>query len=218
MDEMMIRIGDKVKLLFDPAQGGMLIGDSLGLIDKVSIEVRRPVDRNHMYSQAYKYPNPNISHGSNWLRSKGYLRSKRLGVLPASYDILTKIDGLDLEIDFKLIFEESLPKVEMVKAWFFIKATKCLVEDDKETREFSLLPATKKFQQVYRGNLNTVTFTNSQGSLQLLSKQSNLFVDDRVLKQRRHAEYITQWFYDTGFPCIEEGTVFEGSWRLRYSR
>jgi len=124
MDEMMIRIGDKVKLLFDPAQGGMLIGDSLGLIDKVSIEVRRPVDRNHMYSQAYKYPNPNISHGSNWLRSRGYLRSKRLGVLPASYDILTKIDGLDLAIDFKLIFEESLPKVEMVKAWFFIKATK----------------------------------------------------------------------------------------------
>jgi len=182
----MIRIGDEVKLMFDSAQGGMCVGDSLGLIDKVSIEGRRPVDRNHMYSQAYRYPNPNISHGSNWLRSKGYLHSNRLGVLPASYEVLTKIDGLDLAIDFKLLFEESLPNVEMVKAWCFMNADKYSILDETHP----LLQASNRFELVYEGNLNTVTFTNSQGSLQLLSKQSNFFTYDRIWKHETHAEYL----------------------------
>ncbi len=213
----MTSIGDQVKLGFDLKRGGTLRHDSFGLFDTVSVEVRRPVGRSHDHSQAYKAKEPDISHGSDWFRARGYLRSRRMGMIPVSYDIYTKVDGFDVTIDFKLLFEESLPEVEMVKSWCWVKAVECLVVDGEGIHMIPLLPAQKGWEQVYRGNLNEVTFTNSQGSFELFGKQSSSFVEDRIWKHRKHAEYVTVWFLDPNFPTIEEGKSFECTWELRYS-
>lgn len=214
----MTSIGDQVKLGFAMKRGGTLRTDSFGLMDTVSIEVRRRDRRRHDHNQAYKAKNPEVSHGSDWFRARGFLRSRSMGAIPVSYDILTKVDGLDVTIDFKAVFEESLPEVEMVKSWCWFKAAECLVVDGGGTHMIPLLPAQRRWEQIYRGNLNEATFTNSQGSFKLFSKQSSSFVEDRIWKHRKHAEYVTVWFNDPSFPTIEKGKSFECTWELRYSK
>lgn len=210
-------IGDEVKLGFALKRGGTLRSDSFGLMDTVSIEVRRRDRRGQDHNQAYKAKKPDVSHGSDWFRARGFLRSTRGGVIPVSYDIHTRIDDLDVTIDFKLLFEESLPLVDMVKSWCWIKATECLVVDGEGTHMIPLLPAQRSWKQIYRGTLNEATFTNSQGSFKLFGKRSSSFVEDQLWKHRKHAEYVTVWFHDPSFPTIEEGKSFECTWELRYS-
>lgn len=212
----MITIGDRVRLAFSPLHGGALKRDSLGLIGTTSIEVHCSTDHPANYSQSYKCQRPKITHGSDWLRSKGHLRSLHSGYLPVSYDILTEIDDLDITINFSLLFEDSLTNVMVVKSWMFINAIKCLVKDAEGIKKFSLLTKSKKFQPVYRGTLNEATFTNLRGSFKLLSKQSSCFVEDRIWKQREHAECITVWLSDSP-QTIEKGRMFECTWKLRYS-
>ncbi len=214
----MTSIGDLVKLDFAHGRGGTLRCDSFGLMDTVSIEVRRRDRRRDDHNQAYKCEEPDISFGQDWLRARGYLGSRSMGAIPVSYDILTTVDGLDVTIDFKAVFEESLSLVEMVKAWCWVKATECLVVDKEGTHVIPLLPTQGGWKHFYSGVLNEITFTNSQGSFQLLSKQSSSFVEDRIWKHKKHAEYVTVWFLDPSFPTIEEGKIFECTWELRYSK
>jgi len=215
---MMVRIGEQVELGFALKHGGTLRADSFGLMDTVSVEVRQSLRHKYDHNQAYKAKKPNVSHGPDWLRARGYLRSRRKGVIPVSYDVYTRVDGLDVTIDFILLFEESLPLVEMVKAWCWVKATECLIVDEEGSHTIPLLPAWRSWEQVYRGILNEATFINSQGSFKLFGKRSSYFVEDRIWKHRKHAEYVTVWFLDPSFPTIEEGKSFECTWELRYSK
>ena len=208
----------KVKLIFSNNLGGMLTNDTFDLIKLISIEVRRSTDKLHEYSQSYKCINPDIIYGKNWYRVRGYLTSYSKGVIPVKYDILTKYNGRDVNIEFKLLFEESLTKVEMIKAWCFINANQCIVLDDDGKYRYNLKTDSDIFKIVYEGKLNKIMFTNDYGSMVLLSKESNVFSGDRIWKQKKHSEYVMLWHNDNDFPTIEKDKFYKCTWNIRYLR
>ena len=207
----------RAKLVFLKNRGGMLSGDILNMMKTISIEVRRPLGKANEHSQSYKCKNPVISYGENWYRASGYLESKSMGVIPVKYDILTKYDGLKVWIEFKLLFEESLEQIEMVKAWCWINANNCVVADNENTGIIYLSTDLDQWDCVYNGNLEKIRLINENGSMTLLSKDSNSFIEDRIWKHKEHAEYVTLWFNDNSFPTIEKGTIFKCKWILRYT-
>ena len=206
----------RAKLVFLKNRGGMLSSDILNMMKTVSIEVRRPLGKENEHSQSYKCKNPEISYNENWYRACGYLESKSMGIIPVKYDILIKYDGLRIWIEFNLLFEESLSLVEMVKSWCWFKADKCVIVDNVGTHEFNLSSILNVWECIYRGSFRKITLINDMGSLILLSKWSNHFVEDKLWTHKEHAEYVTVWFNDANFSTIEKGTLFKCRWILKY--
>jgi len=205
----------RIKLVFSNNRGGMITNDIFKLNELTSIEVRRKKDTLNKYSQSYKCINPEIMFGKNWHRASGYLTNYD-EVIPVKYDILTNYNGKKVNIEFKLLFEEPISNVKMVKAWCFINANQCIVLDDKGKYQYSLKTDSDVFEPVYNGKLNKVLFKNDYGSMLLSSKDSNVFSEDRIWKQKKHAEYVMLWHNDNEYPTIKKGTFYRCTWNISY--
>lgn len=208
-------IPSKVNLFFPWMRGGIKTRDSLGLIETVSIEVRR-VGHDNAHSQSYIFKEPIIEFDEKCYRATGFLESFDQGKIPVRFDILKFFYGDSWDINFRVSFDSELSGVEMVKAWCWIKADDCVMINGSGYHAEKIQPAPKKWVQLYEGNLQSVKFSNRSGSVKITSSDSPQFKVEQVWKHDAHSEYVSLWVMEPKGITIEKGSVFEGLWSLKF--
>lgn len=214
---LVVRSEKKVNVFFPWMRGGTKTRDEFGLIETVSIEVRQ-VGHNNAHSQSYIFKLPFIEENETEYRVKGFLESVDQGRIPVQFDILKVVKGSDWTISFKVSFESELTGIEMVKAWIWVKADDCVLRDRRGYHMKSLQPTPKEWIQLYERALKSVKFINRAGSVKIISSEFPPFNIEQVWKHDVHAEYVSLWVMDPDGVTIEKGTIFEGSWLLKFRR
>ena len=199
-------------MCFPVKRGGLRTEDALGFLETVSIEVRKKTRLRNEHCQSYKCKEYIITSGKGWYQSEGLLESKTLGTIPAYFKIRVSVKHNNVSINFKLTCMEDIDDVEMVKSWCWLNAdTYSILENS-----YSLLPASSLWEKMYEGNVDRVKFTNKNGELSLVSRESNFFKYDRIWKHEAHAEYVTMWIHEPKGIILKKGTIYECIWNLKY--
>ncbi len=205
-----------VGVRFDEKWGGMPMGDSLGLLRCVSIELAL---KRGPFFQSRNDTHPRMKRHDSGLTASGIMRKKPGKVLKHTYELKAKLEDNELYLDFRL----NVPTTERIfhsKIWFLTRwFGKCIV-DGKPIKLGEMAPAWKLIKRTSK-QPESVVLCNGKASLEIQGSTDpsvywslyNLppFKRERLARPYNNLEIIYVWAEEN----IEKGT-YTGSFKVIY--